>query len=465
MVATDMATASQSLLALYGALDQAVTNTGNPEIEAVVERYLPGSTGVNAGWYEELLGFLASLDHREVGAPAVPDLGLALTTLQTGDGSATDAQSQPLTAVQMSRLVFAIGALSHLPQYYPPDRWDEQFAATLTGVGAAHGSDLLSLLRRAFHERSDWPDVMHIAVSAGLIRTDVAAVPLCQAKPKIVRGRLCVVYNTQFTSTAVSLDELKNVVDPLNWHHCLPFFCYMQGWPARPDGWSRVLEHCSTTCPIAGTPQLVTPLKYWKSAGVEGQPSEPTACVDFALDDDPATGEHGDGRMVIDEGFIRMTATEGDSASPGVRVRTRKVAGFRDLGWVPAAIFGCVMGYGDQGVELLLGGVAKRAQAGGKGWTDWEPSAPDQIAGVAAARTSPGTSDDTAQHAVKLAVEMANQCIDDMSGRSAALAAKWATGAMPLEESLTFATDLAARLARDPWRYLERLRADLGGGR
>lgn len=462
MATTDSATAAQSLLALYGALDQAVISTGNPEIEATVERYLPGSTGSNAGWYEELSGFLSDLAPDGVGAPAQPDLSLALTTLRARNGPLTDAESQPLTPVQSSRLVFAIGALSHLPQYYPPDQWDEPFAATLTTVDSAHGADLLDLLRRTFDGRSDWPLVMRNAVGAGLIPADVATVPLCQAKPKWVRGRLCVVYDTEFTSAKVSLDELTNVVDPLNWHNCLPFFCYMQEWPTRPDKWSRVLEHCSTTCPIAGTPQLVTPLKYWKSAGIAGQPSKATACVDFALDDDPAPGEQGDGRMLIDEGFIRMTSTGGNPASPGVRVRTRKVAGFRDLGWVPAAIFGCVMGYGDQGVELLLGGVAQRAQAGGKGWTDWKPSAPEQVAAFSAEPTPPGTGD-TTQRAVTLAVDMVNQCIDDMSGKSAALAAKWAAGAMPIEESMTFATDLAARLATDPWRYLDRLRAGYGG--
>ena len=59
MATTDQATPLQALLALYGALDQAVTSGGSAGIEATVERYLPGSTGANAGWYDELLGFLA----------------------------------------------------------------------------------------------------------------------------------------------------------------------------------------------------------------------------------------------------------------------------------------------------------------------------------------------------------------------------------------------------------------------
>ena len=119
---------------------------------------------------------------------------------------------------------------------------------------------------------------------------------------------------------------------------------------------------------------MVTPLKYWKGPAQGVVLPQPSAWVDYLLDDDPAPGEVGDGRMVVDEGFIRMTSTVGNSAAYGVRVRTRKVAGFRNLAFVPAAIFACVMGYGDQGVEMLLGGVAKRPPGGSAEWTDWDPS-------------------------------------------------------------------------------------------
>ena len=60
MATTDEPTPLQALLALYGALDLAVTGNGGAETEATVERYLPGSTGPNVGWYDELLGFLAT---------------------------------------------------------------------------------------------------------------------------------------------------------------------------------------------------------------------------------------------------------------------------------------------------------------------------------------------------------------------------------------------------------------------
>lgn len=469
MATTDTPTAAQALLALYGALDQAVTATGNSEIEATVERYLPGSTGPNAGWYDELLGFLADVAPSEVEPFASPDLSQALTALQGRPETGADVEAGPLTTVQLSRMAYAIGALSHLPGYYPPDEWDAQFSQTLAMAGTPGDEDLLGLLRRDFGNRADWPQVMQSAVNAALIDSGVAVVPLCEGKAMWVRGHLCVVLTTDFTSTDVSLDELKNVVDPLNWDNCLPFFCWMEEEPKRSDGWSRVLEHVGTTCSIAGT-QMVTPLKYWQGPGKGEQLPVPAAWVDYELDDDPAPGENGDGRMVVDEGFIRMTSTVDKSAQRGVRVRTRKVAGFRNLAWFPGALFACVMGYGDQGVEMLLGGAAKRPKNGSKDWKDWEPSTPPVPSGSSQppadstqppadpAQPTPADDADTSRRAVVLAVDMLDECIDDMSKKSAAIAAKWATGVVPIAETMTFTADLAARLATDPWRYLERLR-------
>jgi hypothetical protein len=464
-----MATTAQALLALYGALDQAVIHSqGDAETEATVERYLPGSTGGNAGWYGQLLGFLGDRSHRVPERefeepPAVPDLGEALATLQDLHG-ATDG-AEPLTPVQASRMVYAIGALSHLPSYYPPEAWDERFSQTLE-LARGRG-DLLGLLRRDFRTRDDFSTVMGLAAERRWIDRYVALVPLCQTKVKFVRGHLCVVLTTEFESDQVSLDKLKNVIDLRNWANCLPFFCEMDPEPTRPDGWSRVLEHVSTTCSYPGTPEMVTPLKYWKGPAQGVVLPQPSAWVDYELDDDPAPGEVGDGRMVVDEGFIRMTSTVGNSAADGVRVRTRKVAGFRDLAFVPAAIFACVMGYGDQGVEMLLGGVAKRPPAGSADWTDWNPStAPASQPGGAPAQPTPTDGCDPSRTAVEVAVDMLNECIDDMSEQSACIANKWATGAVPIAETMTFTANLAARLATDPWRYLDRLRdANRGSGK
>jgi hypothetical protein len=59
---------------------------------------------------------------------------------------------------------------------------------------------------------------------------------------------------------------------------------------------------------------------------------------------------------------------------------------------------------------------------------------------------------------------MVNECIDDMSEKSAAVAAKWASGTVPVAEMITLNAEFAARLATDPLRFLERLRNPARGG-
>jgi hypothetical protein len=462
-----MATTAQSLLALYGALDKAVIETGDPQIAATVERYLPGSTGSNAGWYSQVLSFLGHTGPRFMEAE-VPDLRGALYTLRERRDLEDDSEAP--TTVQLARMTYAIGALGQLTSFYPPQDWDSDFAETLELAG--QGGSLLQLSRNEFGNRAAWSQFVGLASASALFyRPDVARVPLCRTSLHKVRGYPCVVLDTDFPSSTVSLSQVKDVVDPLNWAKCLSsFFCQMDEKDVRGDGWSRVLERVSTTCAFDWA-QMVTPLKYWKAE--PGSPQrQPSASLDFALDDDPLADGKGDGRMVVDEGFIRMISTAQDPAQPGVRVRTRKVAGFRDLAYVPAAIFACTMGYGDMGVEMLFGGAKKRPQGDSPpGWRNWQTSTitsptpgdspkTEQSVSVAPA----GEQGDISSRAVTLAVEMLNDCIADTSEQSAAIASKWATGTAPIEETVKFGLQLAERLATDPWRYLERLRgADQGG--
>jgi hypothetical protein len=472
MATTDEPTPLQALLALYGALDQAVIR-GGAAVEATVERYLPGSTGPNAGWYDELLGFLAAgtnVASRTAEEPAAPpNLSDALTILQDQRAGLGTARP-PLTELQLSRMVYALGALSHLPDEYLPQGWETPFSETLAIAGPQQavrsvpfggtppgGDDLLALLQSQFRTRNDFTQVMKYAAHRGWVAQLVADMPQCETKAMWVSGHLCVVVTTEFGNSQVSLDQLEDVIDPLNWAKCLPVFCAMDPYPDRPDDWSRVLENWGVTCPIA---QMVTPLKYWKGEGITNAPSsQPSAWVDYALDDDPAPGEVGDGKMVVDQGFIRMTSTSGDAGIAGVQVRTKKVAGFRNLAFFPAALFACVMGYGYEGIQMMFGGVASRA-SNSAGWTNWVPSTSTGASGV----TQPGQPGqppecgDPTSRAVALAVQMANECIDEMSKKSAAIAAKWANGVVPVAETITYTADLANRLATDPWRYLERLR-------
>jgi hypothetical protein len=496
-MATHPATPAQALLALYGALDHAV-GTGDADIEATVSRYLPGSTGSNAGWYDQLLLFLTHREGHFDDNAAIPDLQQALSVLQapapapataktvkkqsgaakkqtsvargvTGAKTTPPEQARPLSTVQKARMVYAIAILSQLPGWYLHNvlgaDWEQQLDQGLNLARGAN-SGLFDHLRLNVNSRGGYPKVIEAAGKLGMVDAKVAMVPLCQPKVMIVRNRPCLVITTEFTSPTVSLKDLKNVIDPANWARCLStFFCTMETQDNSGDGWSRVLEHVSTTCPIAPT-HMKTPLKYWKTEDQDDKSQPPTACLEYALDDHPADGAKGDGLVVVDEGFIRMTSINGsDPATPGVRVRTRKVVGFHNSALTPWGVLACSMGYGDQGIDMILDGVENRA-ADPLGWTDWKRSTAPTTKGPGGPKDQPPQTptSEPSRRAVELAVEMVNEYIDDMSEKSAAVAAKWATGTVPIAEMITLNAELAARLATDPLRFLERLRNPARGG-
>jgi hypothetical protein len=48
-----------SVLALYGAFDQVAVQTRDPEMRAMVEKLLPGTTGDDQrGWFKEIQAFV-----------------------------------------------------------------------------------------------------------------------------------------------------------------------------------------------------------------------------------------------------------------------------------------------------------------------------------------------------------------------------------------------------------------------
>src|SRR3954452_17888029 len=149
----------QSLMALYGALDTAVVESGNdPAVAAVVERYLPGTTGPNAGWFREIQEFVDRLPGERMSWPDV-------------DAAAYDMferRNVDVTSPQKARMVYAIGALSHLPNVLESNR--ETFGRALSAVGPSNGEDfdtglaLNDLLIEQFTDGQSWARVANIAL-------------------------------------------------------------------------------------------------------------------------------------------------------------------------------------------------------------------------------------------------------------------------------------------------------------
>ena len=129
-------------------------------------------------------------------------------------------------------MVYAIATLSQLPGWYLQnvlgDTWERTARQRARAWSRGPNSGLFDHLRLNVNSRDGYPKVIEIAGQQGLIDPKVASVPLCQPKVMIVRNQPCLVITTEFTSPTVSLNDLKDVIDPVNWARCLStFFCEM----------------------------------------------------------------------------------------------------------------------------------------------------------------------------------------------------------------------------------------------
>ena len=64
---------------------------------------------------------------------------------------------------------------------------------------------------------------------------------------------------TDCRSTGVTLDQVKAVLDPLNWDDCSRYFCGIVDLGVRADGWSLILEKVSLSCPSLSRPSTTAP--------------------------------------------------------------------------------------------------------------------------------------------------------------------------------------------------------------
>lgn len=455
------------LLALYAALDEAVTQSDDPNIAATVEGFLPGTTGPGQrGWSRSITEFLGG---------QLPEVNTALGYF---------AEGPALTRPQLSRLVYIVGSLAHIPAYTIDN--DQSFVDVLTlarpqrvprpdaefgdadsdgvpataAVSAADpGGELLTLLQEGFNNRQDWGAVTARAVDLRCLDAIAASVPLCDACLTTHGGIPCVVVDTRFESTAVSVSDMTAILDPRNWGKIAgEFFCSMadQGPVNKPgdyDGWGRVLETVSVWCG-SGLPVLKTDLMFYKSESASGD----QAVVQYDLDIQP-TGD-GDGQVTVDKGWLKV-ATGTSTGSTGVTVSTRKVVHINGLSPAALTVFVCAMGYGQSSLEMLLGG-ALNPPPGLVAWSD--PPVPVLTKAARHAQTSqPGSAPTgTAAGAIPttaagLAVSMFSQYLADVTHDTSDIAAKCANHQLTVDDLANFGAKFGARIAGEPWRFLKRL--------
>jgi hypothetical protein len=465
-----------NLLALYAALDKAVLTSDDPATAAIVEGFLPGTTGENRGWSKALEEFL--------GGESFPSANTALSNIL---GAAS-----PPTRPQLSRLVYILGSLMHVPHPLV-GIGDNEYAQGLGlaqpqgeplpgptgGVAYARGetdpgSRLLRVLRERFKNLHDWIPATREAVLLDCLDKIVASIPLCNACVTTQGGIQCVLVDTHLDSNSlsvnVSIDQVKAILDPRNWSKTAgEFFCKMDyrglsNAPAYPN-WGRVLETVSAWCG-KGLPTLETDLLFFK-ADYPGQ-----AVLQYELNPNGT----GDGKVTVDKGWLKVATRTSTGGNAGVTVSTRKVVHINGLPPVAQKIFVCVMGYGYASWEMLLG-EAIRAPAGLVAWT--APPAPFQGAqgvqhftssfvGAQAAQpaatptttqpaTTPSTSGTRPTTAAGLAVSMFSDYLAQVANDSAELAAKWSSQDLTVDDLAKYGAKYGARLATEPWRFVERL--------
>jgi hypothetical protein len=440
------------LLALYAALDQAVTDFHDSDIVTTVEGFLPGTTGEGQrGWSVSITDFLGG---------DLPDVNTSLTNI---------AEGPALTPPQLSRLVYVVGALAHINTYRDthgdlfagalrlarPQRQPRPDAEVAYVAGADPGGELLDLLQTQFRTSRDWGNVTKAAVAAQCLDATVAKIPLCNPCLTTQDGVQCILVDTRFEDSGVSLADVEAILDPRNWDETAgEFFCDMTDLGVRTSdpykGWGRVRETVNAWCG-SGLPDLVTDLKYFKAS--YSDPDQ--AVLQYDLDD-PFPGV-GDGQVTVDKGWLKVT--RGTSADPnvGVTVATRKVVHINPLSPVAQKIFVCVMGYGQAAMEMLLGG-ARNPPANAVAW-----STPPAPLGAAAQAGQPGPAPaaDGAgappTTAAGLAVSMMSEYLAEVIQDTSEIAAKFANKQLTVDDFATFSANLAAKMASQPWRFLQKL--------
>ncbi len=463
------------LLALYAALDQAVVESQDPGVTATVEGFLPGTTGSNRqrGWSANLQQFLQrpypSVDEAVSALMEIPDL----------------------TASQLARLVYALGSLMHLPEGRietanfaqalnlarpgTPGAEPTPAPAHATGTPSDPGSELFTVLQKRFHSQRDWRAATAHAVSLACLDKVVASVPPCGACVTTIGGVECVVVDTQFDDPTLKVAQVEAILDPRNWNKTsVLFFCDMEDRTTRTSapykGWGRVLETASGWCGVL--PELKTQLRFFKAEYPNG------GVVQYDLDDkQPAPTTQF--VATVDKGWLKVVEGTTANRKAGVTVSTRKVVHITGLWPVAQKEFVCAMGYGEAARDMLQRGAAKPPPNLVAWSADPKPMSNSQAKLAFLIQPAPDmtaaqpAANDHARHeapepvgaaggphattAAGLAVSMMSSYLAETANDSAKLATKFGDHELTVNDLVSFSAKLGARMASEPWRFLQKL--------
>lgn len=444
-----------SLVALYGALDDAVVAVDDDHVTNTVEAFLPGSTAPGRrGWFTEIRGLVRrlSVDPEQT---EFPTRTAALREFAELRGRRDDDIG--IGPVEMSRLLYAIGA--HWQLASQPDDERALFGDALsiappgdTDVPAAiRGQELLDLFSEFFRSANTFADVITAAHGQGLVSEDVLLYVLNSSLKTDIRRDACgeyAVLEAEYFRDGLPLNNVKAVIDPLNWPDCCPFFCEMKPIPPTPDsyGWSRHLETVSTLCGLVPGYRLRTALKFWKGEKPRG------GFINYDNDDD-RVNTPDDGFIVLDRGYLSF-----EEENTGVRIRTLKEVKFAGISAFATLMFAHVCGYAAIGENMLVG-CALNPKSSHQPWQNsvatGKPAMafdPTVCTSAAPAPASCGCSD-SLHPAMAEAMQMWTDCVTEVSTEYTGLVNRWARTGFDANEMVEFGSKVSARMATDPFRF------------
>ena len=476
----------RALLEMYGALGAAATRTRDTQVRDVAEELMPGISG-DASWYQELEQFMfpngdSSQPDADMRAPRTePNAARALRELN----SSVRAGGVTLSVPELSRLVYGIGALIRVndtnirgvgdePGWLDGTQGDTRAMlvdaldlASPSGPPGERGlndtraqlesnlDSVMTMFSTQLNSREAFRDVATRLAADGLIDKRIADVPIEHATVVTVDGIPSVVVDTEFDSDQVSLNAMKAVVDPRNWHNNFPaFFCEMDPNGRRPDDWRRVLETVGVAA-IPDSRRMRTHLKFHKSE--TNEPGHYVALLDYDLND-PCPDPQGDQQVDVDRGFINMRA-KGEPDQNGVLVRTRKVVHINGVKPQTQARFAFIFGYTTGAMEMLFGpAMNPDPNFYYYPWADEEDRTSSTL-GVSS-RPSSASSNSVASTAFRMAIDYAQ----DVSVMQLDLADRWMSGKLTMQDIADFSGQVSARLASDPFKFLRAISQPKGGG-
>jgi hypothetical protein len=377
----------QSQLAFFGAIDDAVLYAqggGGFDPDAVlrtVQALLPGTAGfAQAGWYRELEAF-ANRPEVQVGdvrevvrfptvSEALKNLETSISAPQTGSAAAmrggspgTDEQPYDLSGdPALARSAYAAMILAKIDGLggLPPDldvkrttparimasaiNYWQGSTTKLTAGQATSDLTVQNLLRQVkqINTPEDWQELAAKQVNPLFAKQSLP----CFGKLEIVDGQYVSTLYTEAIDPKLTVNDIRQIIDPRNWCICFNFFCDVQAQtpPYTKRGWSRILEKISPE-----------PEKWCLSTALIFFYGEDDAGGIFLNYDLDPHRENDSGIVEVDKGYIWVTPEFDGSGTEGAKIRTSKQERVQGLSPTATSALGCLLGWGEAAYKLLTG--------------------------------------------------------------------------------------------------------------